>query len=96
MKELFNKLVVRIQNPKVIVAVVSGVLLILSNTGIVTVEHVNHVSEILNTVLTVLVALGVFGNPESHVSTNKAEIVQALTQAVLQPEPQAPQAPVQQ
>lgn len=95
MKELLKKLSVRIQNPKVIVAVVSGALLILSNTGVVTVEHVNHISDILNTFLSVFVGLGVFGNPESHVSTNKQEVVQAVLDSLNQPQPAPVVAPVQ-
>jgi uncharacterized membrane protein len=77
MNDLLKKLSVRIQNPKVIVAVVSGVLLILSNTGIITIDHANYVNDIMNTFLSAFVGLGVFGNPESHV-TNKAEIVDAV------------------
>lgn len=67
MKNILAKLFVRIQNPKVIVAVVSGVLLILSNTGIITVDKANHVSDLLNMFLSCFVGVGVFGNPESHV-----------------------------
>jgi uncharacterized membrane protein len=67
MKAIAKKLLVRIQNPKVIVAVVSGLLLILTNTGVITIEHADHVSQVLDTVLTLLVTMGVFGNPESHV-----------------------------
>lgn len=84
MKTIMQKLVIRIQNPKVIVAVVSGALLILTNTGIVTVDHANHISDALNTVLTVIVGLGVFGNPESHL----------IAPVLSVPVPVAPVAPV--
>jgi uncharacterized membrane protein len=66
------------------VAVVSGVLLILSNTGIITVEHANYISDILNTFLTAFVGVGVFGNPDSHVPVNKEALVQAVLESLAQ------------
>lgn len=89
MNDLLKKLSVRIQNPKVIVAVVSGVLLILSNTGIITIDHANYVNDILNTFLSAFVGLGVFGNPESHV-TNKAEVVDAVLKVLEEVKTTAP------
>lgn len=63
---MLNKILVRIQNPKVIVAVVSGVLAILINTGLVTLANANHIIDIVNGILAVGVTVGIFGNPESH------------------------------
>jgi uncharacterized membrane protein len=95
MNDLLKKLSVRIQNPKVIVAVVSGLLLILSSTGIITIDHANYVNDIVNTFLSVFVGMGVFGNPESHV-TNKAEIVEAVLKVLEEVEANKPKpAPVQ-
>lgn len=82
MKNLLQKLSIRLQNPKVIIATISGVLLILSNTGIVTVEHANYMNDILNTFLSMFVGLGVFGNPESHVPPNKEELIKSVLEAL--------------
>lgn len=65
---MLNKILVRIQNPKVIVAVVSGVLAILINTGLVTLANANHIIDIVNGILAVGVTVGIFGNPESHLA----------------------------
>ena len=89
MNNLLKKLSVRIQNPRVIVAVVSGLLLILSSTGIITIDHANYVNDIVNTFLSVFVGMGVFGNPESHV-TNKAEIVEAVLKVLEEVEANKP------
>lgn len=80
MQTLFNKFIVRIQNVKVFVAVVSGVLLVLSNTGVISVEHADHLNYILNSIFSVFVGLGVFANPEDHVS--KQEVVKVVAQDV--------------
>lgn len=64
---MLNKLKTRIKNPKVLLAVVSGILLILVNLGLVDVEMSKKVTEIVNTVLSIGVSVGIFGNPESHV-----------------------------
>lgn len=66
MTTLFNKGLVRIQNPRVMLAVISGVLLVLTNTGVLTVESYNYVNDILNAVFSLFVGLGVFSDPESH------------------------------
>lgn len=71
---MLEKLKVRIQNPKVIGAVFSGVLLGLVNTGVIDVKASQGIIDCVNTVLGALVAVGVFGDPESHV---KAKEVQA-------------------
>lgn len=97
MKSLTSKLLTRIQNPKVIIATVSGIILVCANTGLITVEHANHINDILNTVLSLIVGLGVFANPESHVLpvvpdvapvVNVVPVVQPVAPAV------APVAPV--
>lgn len=90
MRELLNKVFVRIQNPKVLLATISGVLLVLTNTGVLTVENARYVTDILNTVFTLFVGLGVFGNPESHLLP--PVYIQAPIEASLAPV--APVAPV--
>lgn len=64
---MLKKLVTRIKNPKVLLAVSSGVLLILVNLQIIDLEMSARVTDIINTVLSIGVSIGVFGNPESHV-----------------------------
>lgn len=67
MKDTMKTLMVRLRNPKVIVALVSGIAIVLLNTGFITIDQSNKVNEILNAILSILVGIGVLGNPESHV-----------------------------
>lgn len=67
MKELLSKLGVRLKNKKVLLALASGIVLTLLNAGFITLDQSNQVNEIVNVVLSVLVGIGVLGNPESHV-----------------------------
>lgn len=62
-----KKLLVRLQNKKVLVSVISGILLILVNTGVISVDMSQSVDVTVNTVLSILVALGIVSDPESHV-----------------------------
>jgi uncharacterized membrane protein len=87
MKTTLNKVLVRISNPKVIVALVSGVLAILINTGGIAVENANHVIDIINTVLGLAVTVGVFGNPESHIPDAISPVVEGAN-AHYVPEPE--------
>ena len=64
---MFKKIKDRITNPKVIVALVSGILMILVNLNIIDVQVSGKLLDGVNTVLSVLIAIGVFGNPESHI-----------------------------
>lgn len=64
---MLAKLKKRIRNPKVLLAVVSGILMILFNLGLITEEVSSQVTEIVNTILGIGVSVGIFGNPESHV-----------------------------
>lgn len=68
---MLAKLKKRILNPKVILAIVSGILVILVNTGTIDVEMSNSVTDAVNTILGLFVAIGVFGHPESHIKDNK-------------------------
>ncbi|MDF2010185.1 hypothetical protein [Priestia megaterium] len=70
---MLAKLRKRILNPKVILAVVSGILLVMVNLGIIDVEMSQHVTEAVNTILGFFITLGIFGHPESHVKEDKTE-----------------------
>lgn len=67
MKSKFETLLVRLQNPKVLTALISGVLIILLNTGVITLDKANHITALANAILSVLIGVGVVGDPESHV-----------------------------
>ncbi|WP_045513773.1 phage holin [Bacillus amyloliquefaciens] len=62
-----KKLLVRLQNKTILTAVISGIMLILLNLGVIDVEMSHKADVIINTVLGMLVAIGVVKNPESHV-----------------------------
>jgi uncharacterized membrane protein len=64
---MLKKIGTRIKNKKVLIAVISGILLILVNLGIIGQDMSNEIMNTVNSVLGVLVAVGIFGNPESHV-----------------------------
>lgn len=70
---MLKKLWVRLHNVKVLVALVSGILLVLLNTGIIDTATHDRVLEVFNSILSILVAIGVFGNPESHVDDSEKE-----------------------
>lgn len=76
MKSFVKKFAIRIQNPKVITAVISGVLLVLANNGIIDAKVSGSINDAFGVILTLLVALGVFGNPESHVQAQPTETVE--------------------
>jgi uncharacterized membrane protein len=62
-----KKLLVRLQNKRVLLSILSGVLLILVNTGVIDVGMSQQVEVIVNTVLGILITLGIVSDPESHV-----------------------------
>jgi uncharacterized membrane protein len=64
---MLKKLGTRLKNAKVLMAIVSGILLILVNLGIINAEVVSHYEVTINTILGILVGLGVVSDPESHV-----------------------------
>jgi uncharacterized membrane protein len=64
---MLQKIMTRLKNPKVFMAVVSGILMILVNLGLVDVEMSTKVENIVNTILSFGVAIGIFADPESHV-----------------------------
>jgi uncharacterized membrane protein len=64
---MWKKIKTRLTNPKVITAIVSGVLMILVNVGVIGEDLSTKVTDALNILLGIGVTLGVLGNPESHI-----------------------------
>lgn len=62
-----KKFLVRLQNKKVLTAIVSGILAILVNTGTVDLDVAKGWEVTANSVLIILVTLGIVSNPDSHV-----------------------------
>lgn len=62
-----NKILVRLQNKKVLVSVVSGIVLILVSTGTIDLEMSQKVDVVFNTMLSIIIALGIVADPESHI-----------------------------
>lgn len=58
----------RLKNKKVAMAVSAGILLILVNAGVIDVEMSNKIESMVDTALSILVALGIFANPDSHIT----------------------------
>lgn len=70
---MLKKVLVRLKNPKVITAVVSGILIILVNLNIIGADMSLKVQHGLDIVLTLGVTIGIFGNPDSHIKKVDAE-----------------------
>ncbi|MGR9546528.1 hypothetical protein [Priestia megaterium] len=68
---MLAKLKKRILNPKVILAIVSGILVILVNLGIIDADMSHDVTVAVNTILGFLITLGIFGHPESHIKEDE-------------------------
>lgn len=62
MKEKIFKVLNRLRNKKVFIAVISGILLILVNTGLITEEISENYLSIFNTAFSIGIALGVFSD----------------------------------
>jgi uncharacterized membrane protein len=62
-----QKLLVRLRNKKVLLSVISGILLILVQLNVIDVAMSHSVDVVVNTVLGLLVAIGVVSDPESHI-----------------------------
>lgn len=63
---MVNKLLQRLRNKKVLVAIFSGVILILVNSGAIDLGMSDHITFLFNTILGVLIAAGVVSDPDSH------------------------------
>jgi uncharacterized membrane protein len=64
--KVLKKLLTRLSNKKVLLSVISGILLILVQLNVIDVEMSHTVDVVVNTVLSVLIAVGVVSDPESH------------------------------
>lgn len=70
---MMKTLLVRLQNKKVLVSLFSGLILILTNTGVIDVSLSHSWEVTFDTILGVAVALGVVSDPESHVDQGGTE-----------------------
>lgn len=68
---MIKTLLTRLQNKKVLVSLFAGIVLILTNTGVIDVTGSHTLEVTFNTVLGILVALGVVTDPESHVPVDQ-------------------------
>lgn len=64
---MLNKVLVRLRNVKVLTAVVSGLIMILVNLGVIDVDMSAKAMDTFNILLGIGIAVGVFGNPDSHI-----------------------------
>lgn len=62
-----NKILVRLKNKKVLVSVFSGIVLILVSTGVIDLEMSEKADVVFNTLLSIIIALGIVADPESHI-----------------------------
>jgi uncharacterized membrane protein len=70
---MLKKVLTRLKNTKVLIAVVSGVLAILVNFGVIDIKMSEEVLTNLNILLGMGVTLGIFSNPETPLVKKKAE-----------------------
>ena len=61
-----KKLLVRLANKKILISVISGILMILVQLNVIDVEMSHNVDLVVNTVLGILIAMGIVSDPESH------------------------------
>jgi uncharacterized membrane protein len=66
-----KKILTRLQNKTILLSVVSGIMIILLNLGVIDAGMSQKADVIINTVLGILVAVGIVKNPESHVKETK-------------------------
>lgn len=64
---MIQKLLTRLQNKTILVSLFSGIILILTTSGLIDVGMSHNAETIFKTVLGILIALGVVSDPESHV-----------------------------
>jgi uncharacterized membrane protein len=62
-----KKILTRLQNKTILLSVVSGIMIILLNLGVIDAGMSQKADVIINTVLGILVAVGIVKNPESHI-----------------------------
>jgi uncharacterized membrane protein len=62
-----KKVLKRLKNKKVLLAIASAILLILVNVGVIDVAMSDNILATVNTILGIGVSVGVLGNPDSHI-----------------------------
>ncbi|MCH4825180.1 phage holin family protein [Planococcus halocryophilus] len=70
---MFKKIIIRIQNPKVFIGTVSGILLILVNFDVISIDLSNQITDLVNAILSIGISVGIFANPESHMTNGKED-----------------------
>ncbi|MGG2090846.1 phage holin [Priestia aryabhattai] len=68
---MLKKIRIRIQNKKVILAIISGILIILVNLEVIDIDVSKKAMAVAHTILALLVTVGIVGDPESHVTKDK-------------------------
>lgn len=71
--ELLKKVLNRLKNKKIALAVASGVLMLLVNMGIISTDMMNEYMDSINIVLTILMAVGVLSNPDKDTTEQTEE-----------------------
>lgn len=61
-----KKFLLRLKNKKVLLAVISGILVILVNLGVIDLEMSDKVMKMVDLVLGLGVTIGIFSDPDSH------------------------------
>lgn len=70
---MLKKVLIRLRNKKIFLSVTSGILLIFVNLGIIDNVMSDKLNELLNIVLSIGVAVGIFSDPESHINKTDNE-----------------------
>jgi uncharacterized membrane protein len=64
---MWKKVKTRLRNPKVVTAVISGILMLLVNLDIIDVNLQGKILDGVNYILGLGITIGIFGNPDSHI-----------------------------
>lgn len=66
-----KKVLARLRNKKIVLGAVSGFLMILVNMEVIDLTMSDLAMDVVNSVLTLGVAVGIFSNPSSHLDNNE-------------------------
>lgn len=61
---MLKTILIRMKHPKVFLAVISGIAMILVNLNIIDISVMPKVEEVTNLILSIGVAIGIFTNPD--------------------------------
>ena len=67
---MLKTILIRMKNPKVFVAVISGIAMILMNLNIIDIEMTTKIEDITNIILSIGVAIGIFTSPDTDTDNN--------------------------